>query len=189
MEKMDRRVTRTRGLLRDALLSLLMEKKHESITIQDITDRANLGRATFYLHYKDKDDLLFQVLKEGFDSLVMKIERKQEESGMIPAKIVEDVFLHVQERKKLYLALLRDRQTGELLQGTHQYVVEKMKQRFFVSLDNTTVVMDAAAEYMAGAMISLVIWWLQADAPIPTDEVAEIFVILTAQGLSGLGIV
>ncbi len=54
----DRRVQRTRQLLEQALLALLEEQDYESITVQQITDRANLGRATFYLHYRDKEQLL-----------------------------------------------------------------------------------------------------------------------------------
>jgi AcrR family transcriptional regulator len=55
---LDRRIQRTRQLLRNALFALIIERGYESIAIQDITERANLGRATFYLHYQDKEELL-----------------------------------------------------------------------------------------------------------------------------------
>jgi AcrR family transcriptional regulator len=57
-EPEDRRRVRTRQMLRNALLELIDEKGYESVTVQEITDRADLGRATFYLHFKDKDELL-----------------------------------------------------------------------------------------------------------------------------------
>ena len=57
-EKKDRRTRRTRQLLRSALLSLLKEKRYEEISVQDIIERADVARSTFYMHYVDKDDLL-----------------------------------------------------------------------------------------------------------------------------------
>src|SRR5215471_19459582 len=59
MEKTpDRRVQRTRRLLHKALMSCILEKKYESITVQEILDRADVGRSTFYTHFRDKDELL-----------------------------------------------------------------------------------------------------------------------------------
>lgn len=54
----DRRVQRTRALLQDALMALMIEKGFEDTTVQDIIDRANVGRATFYAHFADKKTLL-----------------------------------------------------------------------------------------------------------------------------------
>ncbi|MEZ4667133.1 MAG: helix-turn-helix domain-containing protein [Anaerolineae bacterium] len=57
----DRRRARTRKLMRDSLIALILEKGYDAVTVQDITDRENLGRATFYLHYKNgKERLLMQ---------------------------------------------------------------------------------------------------------------------------------
>ncbi|MBO0803611.1 MAG: TetR/AcrR family transcriptional regulator [Nocardiopsaceae bacterium] len=54
----DRRVRRTRALLHQALIELILEKGYGRITVQDILDRADVGRSTFYSHYRDKDALL-----------------------------------------------------------------------------------------------------------------------------------
>ena len=64
-QREDRRVQRTRELLRGALFSLIREKGFEVLTVQDIIDRANVGRATFYAHFDNKEDLLLS----GFDVL------------------------------------------------------------------------------------------------------------------------
>ena len=60
----DRRIQRTRQGLRNALLELIKEKGYDFISVEEITRRANLGRATFYLHYKDKEDLLVDEFNE-----------------------------------------------------------------------------------------------------------------------------
>ena len=58
--KQDRRVNRTRRLLRESLMKLVAEKGYDSVTIEDITETAELGRTTFYLHYRDKEELLLE---------------------------------------------------------------------------------------------------------------------------------
>ena len=73
---MDRRKRRTRKYLGKALLELVQEKKWDQITIQDITDRADINRATFYLHYGSKEELLAESLEEYFDALVEQIASK-----------------------------------------------------------------------------------------------------------------
>ena len=62
--KTDRRIQRTRQSLRTALLELIKEKGYDAISIEEITERANVGRATFYLHYKDREDLLLEEFSE-----------------------------------------------------------------------------------------------------------------------------
>src|SRR5262245_57855262 len=69
VERVDRRVRRTRRLLREALLSLTLEKGYDQVTVQEVLDRADVGRATFYAHFTDKDDLLISGLLELRDSL------------------------------------------------------------------------------------------------------------------------
>jgi AcrR family transcriptional regulator len=65
----DRRVRRTRRLLREALLGLLRERGYDRVTVQDVLDRADLGRATFYAHFRDKDDLLLSAFGEVREAL------------------------------------------------------------------------------------------------------------------------
>src|SRR5690349_22765699 len=65
-----RQVQRTRQHLEEACIALILEKGYEAVTIQDILDRANVGRSTFYVHYRDKEDLLmsrFQALQQAFE--------------------------------------------------------------------------------------------------------------------------
>jgi AcrR family transcriptional regulator len=65
-KKLDPRIRRTRKLLNRAFLDLMQEKGFQSITVQDITDRAEVNRATFYAHYEDKYDLLDSFTRENF---------------------------------------------------------------------------------------------------------------------------
>ncbi|MCK4727276.1 MAG: TetR/AcrR family transcriptional regulator, partial [Anaerolineales bacterium] len=102
----DRRVQRTRQLLRDALVSLILEKGYQKITIQDIIDRANVGRSTFYSHYRDKDDLLLS----GFDELAHDLHRHMrspDTTGDDHGHLLHSLefFIHACNNRELYIAM------------------------------------------------------------------------------------
>src|SRR5690349_11404731 len=112
----DRRIARTRQLLRDALTSLILERGYDTLTIQDITDKANLGRATFYLHFKDKEELLTVSLQEVFDDLKARIGAPSKEgllNGTSPSSIL--IFEHVAANCDLYRVMLKAQGAAELL--------------------------------------------------------------------------
>ena len=106
-KKMDRRIKRTRNLLGQALLELVREKKFEQITIQDITDRADLNRATFYLHYSSKEELLADSLEGYFDALVEQITAVTFNTPIWQTPEADElIFAHVAENTALYRVLL-----------------------------------------------------------------------------------
>ncbi len=74
-KKTDARVRRTRDALGDALIALMQEKPFDTITVQDVLDRAHVSRSTFYTHYSDKDDLLMSDAEEFFEALSMALSR------------------------------------------------------------------------------------------------------------------
>src|SRR5512134_2049542 len=117
--KTDRRIQRTRQSLRAALLELIKEKGYDAISTEEITERANVGRATFYLHYKDKEDLLLeefsemanekvQVLSEiPFSAWLQSGEDKRTAKGKRPAPPLLIVFEHIYDNSELYYILLK----------------------------------------------------------------------------------
>src|SRR6185369_13971963 len=107
-KKLDPRVIRTRQLLREALVANILEKGYDATNIQDITDRAGLRRATFYLHYADKDALLLSMMQETLDALMQEMESRSAKSFSAETQPSEDLmtFEHVQERADLYRAVL-----------------------------------------------------------------------------------
>src|SRR5258708_18405235 len=105
MTKTDKRVERTRKLLQTALIDLIGERGYDAITIQDIVDRANVGRTTFYLHYNSKEDLFMSCREAGivhFGPLRHLLTREQLLSPEMP-KGTESHFQHLNvERALLY---------------------------------------------------------------------------------------
>jgi AcrR family transcriptional regulator len=97
--KFDRRVRRTRDALGDALLALVQEKPFDDITVQEVLDRADIGRSTFYAHYRDKDDLFLSDLEDFFEPMSTLLLRYPDGSNRIAP--VRELFAHVAEMRHL----------------------------------------------------------------------------------------
>lgn len=197
MEKpLDRRVRRTRRRLRDALIQLISEQGYENIIIQEITDTADLSRATFYLHYKDKDELLASSLEEMFDELMesvkdLMLRRKLElvdgDAPSLPA------FKHVEEYADLYKSLLGEKGVSSVINRILEYIARIGAQQYRMLLsdvddEDLPVPIDVAARHLAGAMFSMVSWWIEQDMPYTPEEMAQYFHRLTVPSMmSALG--
>jgi AcrR family transcriptional regulator len=182
MQKVDRRIQRTQQLLGDALVSLILEKGYEAVTLKDITDRANVAYVTFFRHYKDKDQLLMQRLQESLVELTDCIETAASE--IQKNAVLENegllIFRHVQENSSLYRTLLSSR-------GGHQGSsrVRKRTQDIIASIflracspiyDSSHVVpADVAANHIASSLLSLIEWWLEHDMPYPLERMGQMY--------------
>src|ERR1051325_10192877 len=92
-KKTDARVRRSRDALGDALVALMQEKPFDTITVQDVLDRANVSRSTFYLHYSDKDDLLMSDAEEFFEAISTALSQHSDKSDRVFP--VEEFFTHL----------------------------------------------------------------------------------------------
>lgn len=187
--KLDRRVQRTRRLLRDALLELILEQGYDATTVQDITDRANLGRATFYLHYKDKDELLFKSLQEILDDLVAEMQPFSEGKWRISsAGPIAVAFEHTAENADLYRVLLNTHggtAVQERLRGYMAGYARQLIQAHTAETGATPLVpVDVLASYVAGSLVALIAWWLEHDMPYPAQEMVGMYRRLLLLGIA-----
>jgi AcrR family transcriptional regulator len=158
----DRRVRRTRKLLHDAFISLVIEKGYEKTTIQDILDRADVGRSTFYVHYRDKEALLMA----SFDGMREQLER---ELAGIPAAGPVDValpaallFEHAYRNQRVYRALC-GHQGGALVQRYLRRLIGDLLRKHLrpqLSQAGSEVPTDIAAEFYTSAALGLLVWWI-----------------------------
>jgi AcrR family transcriptional regulator len=180
-QRLDRRVQRTRQLLRDALLQLILEKGYAAITVQDILDRANLGRSTFYVHYRDKDDLListFERLKEMFEEFDEQVEADQR--GPKPHAVTPTLalFQHAGENRGLYKALAGKR-GGEVVQKyLYQFLADLMKEHLKRRLPNDKKLpapREIVVHHFISSYLALLTWWLDHDMPYTAEQMDGMF--------------
>lgn len=183
--KIDRRIKRTRHLLRDALMRLVQTKSYDEITIQDITDEADIARTTFYLHFKDKDGLLFDMMREMYDLLTLEVD------GLPPdvflASNEEDCysedFKHVLEYADFYRVMLSGQGSPVFLFQVQDYlamVMQKSLEKLIQPEMNLQMPIDYMASLIAGAHIGVIRWWLNNH----TDEYTpEKMALMTQQTL------
>jgi AcrR family transcriptional regulator len=181
--KPDLRIRRTRGRLSDALVALMQEKPIDKIAVQEVLDRASVGRSTFYLHYRDKDDLFLCVLEDGLEMWSTALGRKQEKSLRIAP--VSEFFAHVASARKLYRALVdsgRIHTFFELAQGYFaRGIVQRLKEMGVKNMVQGEL--DARSHGLAGNLLSLLKWWLDRGARESPKAMDELFHRMVWKGL------
>lgn len=185
----DRRVERTRALLRDALMQLVTERPWESITVQDITDRANVNRATFYLHFRDKDELLVQGMIGLYAELMdgsKTVTREQLQAGDLGDLLDDSDFAHVQEHAAFYRAILGRHGSAGVVDGIQDFLTALMRDHVLAPLagnEPPQLPLDFMAAYLAGAEIGLMRWWLKSGQQYAPPDMARMMFLMSSFGL------
>lgn len=187
---LDRRVRRTRRQLQRAILELVMEQDFDSLTVTEITERADLRRATFYLHYRTKEELLLAALQARFDDLR---QQSQLQSGgdAIAGKSRPDAyrvtFAHVAENADLYRALISGSGGSLIYQQIRIYLAELVLVGLESVLDDElTVPRPVLAHAIAGAELGLILWWLDAGMPHSPEYMAQMAHKMLLDGVRGV---
>lgn len=160
--KVDRRVIRTRDRLGDALVALLVEKPFDDITVQEVLDRAQVSRSTFYEHYRDKNDLFLSDVDDFFEGMAGLIERQNDQSERVAP--VAEFFAHVSEVQDFYSSLIESGRVHDVTELGTAHFARAIERRLqgqarATSLDKET--RAALAHAFAGALFSLLSWWRQ----------------------------
>ena len=182
----DRRKQRTRTLLRDSLMSLIIQKGYDAITVQNITDEANLSRAAFYLHYKDKEELFVTSLEEIFDDLVKNLGPTSGNfllPGGSPSSLM--AFRHADKHRDLYKVILRGQGISGITRRIRDYLVAVMEQRIKQMLPGAKppIPVEIVANHITGSLLALITWWIESDAPYTAEDMSQIFYKLNVQAL------
>ena len=182
-KKSDRRASRTRRSLNDALIQLILEKRYDAITVQNVIDRADVGRSTFYAHYRDKEDLFRSSWEGLLGSFVRHIE--WEKAGGDRFVPVLELFRHVQEFHPFYRALTRSGKTDWLFKTGLSYLTKTIERALTSRLANKPqpiVPIPVLSNYLAGGILTLLKWWLDHNMPYPPERMDEIFHELVMPG-------
>lgn len=172
--KPDRRIQRTRQLLNGALVDLIKEKGFDAITIQDITERANLGRTTFYLHYPGKEELLLDHHATMAEMVGMKqLTRAELLADEPPTGLVTFLTLTADNRR-FYEALINARTADLLLRGLREQMMAYLESSLLVAFPGVqpTMPMALLKPYLINAQLAFIDWWIRSDAPYTPHQLA-----------------
>ncbi len=178
----DRRIRRTQKLLGEALIALALEKGYKNITIQDVTERADIGYRTYFRHYAGLDELLIHVGESRLDEIYDLLNVPETET------VIEDplphfqqigfmLFKHIQENQTEFRFLLLDNSLRFLLEPVMKRACERAQEKLD-SLPEKNITSALAANHIIASAFSLMRWWLENDMPYPPERMGQIFTSL-----------
>lgn len=171
MQKVDRRVVRTQEAIKKALLELMNEKNFDDITIQDISDRANINRSTVYLHYLDKFDLLDKIMEEHIKNMGDFCESATEmdfiESTVHCMEYLESNYL-------FFSTMLASEGAPYFRSRFLKFNIEEFRKDVDIKKGkNHGHSEDVIVQFVANAYVGTVEWWLKNGMPYPPRVMAE----------------
>lgn len=180
-KKLDRRVERTQEVLLEALFDLMSERGYERLTIQNLLDRARVGRATFYAHFESKDELLAASMARLQAWLVhaWKQAPDQRLGFTLP------FFQHLAGGRRIFqMTIMRESEVTverHIRRMLQELVREDLVARRIKGQSDASV--DLATQFVVAALLSTIVWWMNSAAPLPPEKINAVFQRLTFPGL------
>jgi AcrR family transcriptional regulator len=185
--KTDRRVQRTEQQLREALIALVLEKGYDDVTVQDILDRANMGRSTFYAHYRDKEELLlsgFQVLFDGFQKEYLLIPSPAADPSQAGKDLSLFFFRHAAMHRGLFKAMIGEK-GGKIIQDhALKFLTQFIRDHIAAQIpQQKSLPVDILAYFIASSYLALLTWWLDHDLPYTAEQMNGFYQQLVMPGI------
>jgi AcrR family transcriptional regulator len=176
----DRRIEKTRKLLHDALGCLIQEKPYDEIAVQEILDRANVGRSTFYMHFRDKDELLVSSIRDMLGSVhatpMASSGKRRDRIIRFSLPFFEHIHLH--------------RHTGGSRMGTrgraiiHEHLQKVVGEQIAADVRKEfqgrrktvgQIPPDLLVQYVASTFILVLNWWVESRSPLSPKDIDNLF--------------
>jgi AcrR family transcriptional regulator len=183
-EKVDPRVRRTRRLLKDALVSLILEKDYASISIKEITERAGVAYITFYRHCESLDQLLMEILEEGLVELMNHIETLARQTDT-PALEAEGrlIFEYIGKSADLFRVLLKSQSVSRVRKKVVRSIaVIFQKSCLPLARSNDPTMVAITSNHIATSLLALIEWWLENKMSPPPAQMGKIYKNLIIDG-------
>jgi AcrR family transcriptional regulator len=182
--KPDARVKRTRDQLGSALIQLIVEKPINDVTVQDVLDRSGVGRSTFYLHYRDKDDLLISQLEMFLEFMSTSLSVRNDKSNRVAP--VAEMFDHIGNQNKLARALSDSGHLKDFFDLAEGYFARGIERRLkesgrFAKIPPRKLAARASA--LSGSLLSLLRWWLDRGEKESPQQMDDMFHRMVWTGL------
>jgi AcrR family transcriptional regulator len=172
----DQRVRRTRDRLGDALVEILLQKPLDEIRVQEILDRAGVSRSTFYTHFRDTNDLFLSDVDDFFEGMSTALSRAGSKSKRVAP--VQELFAHIGESRAFYSALVESGRVHDVIELGQAQFARGIDQRLTEIAPRGAVLpadRSAIAHAFAGALFSLLSWWIHHAMPKSPEEMDKLF--------------
>ena len=166
-------------------MELIQEKPIEDVTVQQVLDRAAVGRSTFYLHFRDKNDLLLSQLETALEHMSTVLMVRREQSDRVVA--VTEIFEHISGQNKIYRALVEACRLHDFFDLAQDYFARGIEQRLRESKrarKMSSSELRARSVALSGSLWSLFRWWMDRGAKEPPSEMDEMFHSIVWNGLA-----
>ena len=174
LKQEDRRIRKTKKLLKESLIELMNEKKVKDITIKDITERADLNRGTFYLHYLDIYDLLSQIEDEIITNLTALLKTFNETQTLSSYELLEQLFNYLYENKEIFRVLLYTNSDTQFLNKL-QTLIKTMGLYTLQNVykDSQPIVYTYFLSFISSGVIGMVEHWFENGMTLTPSEMAS----------------
>lgn len=174
-QKQDRRIRRTRKLLKDSLISLMEEKEFKNISVKDITERADLNRGTFYLHYNDTYHLLQDIEDEVLHSFQEMIDSYRNPSlphTLLP--VMNPMIHYVAENTAICKIMFENSISVEFINRLHGLIHENGREIIKAMYPNADEAMlEYFFEFITYGLTGMLKWWIDSGKQLPEGTLAE----------------
>jgi AcrR family transcriptional regulator len=183
-KSIDLRVLKTRKLIRDSFIELINKKSFETITINDISTKAQINRSTFYLHYTDKYELLDKTVKEAIDKLLVLVAPEAHIHGRNLefysfTQNIQTILRIIADDALLYKAMLGDNGMIDTRKKLATILKQKLRQSFH---DQTLIPKELFLELLSSLYMGSITWWLNNDMAYSPAYMAEQLVKMLTMG-------
>ncbi|WP_046234701.1 TetR/AcrR family transcriptional regulator [Paenibacillus algorifonticola] len=173
--KVDRRITRTKEAILQSFITLVSEKDFESITINDIADRANINRGTVYFHFDDKYDLLNKCIDENLNKMISATTETNASGETVD--LIKSSFLPVMnyfaENHRFYASMLANKGIPAFRERMLELVTSHIKLHIDMGGNNQNYSKELVTQFMGSAFVGVIEWWILNNMPQSPIEVAD----------------
>jgi AcrR family transcriptional regulator len=178
-----RRVARTKAAIEDAFVQLVLEQGYERVAVEDISDRADLARATFYSHYPNKEAVLFSVFNRLVEDLMERIAYQSGPWNEVRRDAIQEAYKAVAEMPDLYRACLSDARTRQRYMATlSRYAEQNFTDRLKAFNRQPRVPVPVMARAFVGAHVAILEAWLAGELDGDVDQLASMTLDLVVAG-------
>ena len=181
--RVERRVARTKAALEDAFVQLVLERGYERVAVEDISDRADLARATFYAHYPNKEAVLFSVFNRLIEDLGQRIAYRGGPWDEVRRDAMQAMYKHAAEMPDLYRACMSDGRTRQAyLSILSRYAEQNFRDRLNALGRQPRVPVPVMARAFVGAQVAILEAWLAGELDGDAEQLASMALDLFIAG-------